>query len=74
MRNAVSREGRLVKRFILGGALAVAVASVLAGSGIAAAKAKPNITSPPKIVGAARVGQVLTGDRGTWTNSPTSYG
>jgi len=21
----------------------------------------------------ARTGQVLTGDRGTWTNSPTSY-
>jgi hypothetical protein len=74
MRNAVSRERRLVKRFILGGALAVAVASVLVGSGIAAAKAKPNNTSPPKIVGSARVGQVLTGDRGTWTNSPTSYG
>jgi hypothetical protein len=73
MRNAVSRRRRLVTRVILGGALAIAVASVAAASGIAAAKAKPSNTTAPKIVGVARVGQVLTGDRGTWTNNPTSY-
>ncbi len=52
---------------------ATAVAFVAAGSGIAAAKAKPSNTAPPRVFGAARVGQVLTGDRGTWMNSPTKY-
>ena len=73
MRDVASRRRRLIKRSILGGALALAVASIVVGSGIAAATAKPSNTVSPKIIGAARVGQVQTGDRGTWTNSPTSY-
>jgi hypothetical protein len=72
MRTTVQRR-RLLRWAAVGGLLATAVAIVAAGSGIAAAKAKPGNTSPPKIVGAARVGQVLTGDRGTWTNNPTKY-
>ena len=52
-------------------ALVVAVATV--GSGFAAAKAKPINTSPPRAIGAARVGQVLTGDRGEWKPNPTKY-
>jgi len=69
----VSHRHRLFRRAAIGGVLAAATACSVVGSGIAAAKAKPGNTSPPKIFGAARVGQVLTGDRGTWTNSPTKY-
>jgi hypothetical protein len=61
------------RRIAVGGALALAVAFAVVGSGLAAAKAKPSNTTAPKIIGAAKVGQVLTGDRGTWSNSPTSY-
>jgi hypothetical protein len=49
------------------------VAAVAVGSGLAAAKAKPSNTSPPRIVGVARIGQILTGERGSWTNNPTKY-
>jgi hypothetical protein len=59
--------------FVVGGALAGVLALVAAGSGIAAATAKPSNTTLPRIFGAARLGQVLTGDRGSWTNSPTKY-
>jgi hypothetical protein len=34
----------------------VAVAAVAVGSGLAASKAKPTNTSPPRIVGVARIG------------------
>src|SRR4029077_14153891 len=51
--------------------LVVAVATV--GSGFAAAKQKPSNISPPRAIGAARVGQVLTGERGTWTGKPDKY-
>jgi hypothetical protein len=74
MRNRNSR--RIRRRVALGGVLGTAaafVAIVVVGSGIAATKVKPSNTAAPRIFGAARVGQVLTGDRGTWTNSPTSY-
>jgi hypothetical protein len=40
----------------------------------AAPPAVPANTSPPSISGAAAVGQALTCDNGSWTNSPTSYG
>ncbi|MGE5274696.1 MAG: hypothetical protein ACM3QU_13185 [Verrucomicrobiota bacterium] len=33
----------------------------------------PANTSPPRISGSAQQGNVLRGDRGAWTNSPTSY-
>ena len=74
MRSTNSRGLR--RRVALAGGLGTAgvlVAIVLVGSGIAATTAKPSNTASPRIFGAARVGQVLTGDRGTWTNSPTSY-
>jgi hypothetical protein len=73
MRNVGSRRRRLVKSVIVGGVLAVIVASIAVASGIAAAKAKPSNTAAPRIFGAARVGQVLTGDRGSWSNNPTSF-
>jgi hypothetical protein len=73
MQTATTQRRRLFHRAAIGGALIIAFAFVVVGSGIAASAAKPVNTSPPKIVGAARVGQTLTGDRGTWTNSPTKY-
>jgi uncharacterized membrane protein len=73
MRTVATRRRRWSRRAALGAALTSVLAVVAAGSGIAAAKAKPSNTSPPRIFGAARVGQVLTGERGTWTNNPTKY-
>jgi hypothetical protein len=61
------------RRIATGVALTSVLAVVAVGSGVAAAKDKPSNTSPPRIFGAARVGQVLTGERGTWTNNPTKY-
>lgn len=69
----ISHRHRLFRRAAIGGVLAAAAAFAVVGSGSAASTAKPSNTSPPKIFGAAKVGQVLTGDRGTWTNSPTKY-
>jgi hypothetical protein len=66
----------MLRRVAVAGMLGTAaafVAIVVVGSGIAAAKVKPSNTQAPRIFGAARVGQVLTGDRGTWTNSPSSF-
>jgi hypothetical protein len=68
-----SRRRRWPRRAALGTALTALLAVVAAGSGVAAAKSKPSNTSAPRIFGAARVGQVLTGERGVWTNNPTRY-
>jgi uncharacterized membrane protein len=62
---------RWLPRFVVGGALAAVLAVVAVGSGIAAATAKPVNNTAPKIFGVARVGQVLSGDRGDWTNVNT---
>ena len=72
MRTLVAAGRRWSRRAALAAALTM-IAVVAAGSGIAAAKAKPVNTAAPRIFGAARVGQVLTGERGTWTNSPSRY-
>jgi hypothetical protein len=68
MRTAATPTRRWLRRVLLGGALAGILAVVIVGSGVAAAKAKPVNNTAPKIFGAARVGQVLSGDRGDWTN------
>jgi hypothetical protein len=73
MQTATTQRRRLFHRAAIGGVLSVAVAFVGVGSGVAAGTAKPANTSLPRIFGGARVGQMLTGDRGTWTNSPTKY-
>jgi hypothetical protein len=57
------------------GAALVSIVAVGAftGSGLAAVAAKPVNSSPPTISGTPQEEKTLTGDRGTWTNSPTDY-
>ena len=73
MRTFLTRRRRWPYWAALAAAPALVVAVVTAGSGFAAAKAKPSNTSPPRVIGAARVGQVLTGERGAWTGNPSKY-
>ena len=69
------------KRWVLFGALIgmattlalVVGLGVFAGAGVASSSAAPVNTSPPTIKGTAQDGQILTGDRGNWSNSPTDY-
>jgi hypothetical protein len=49
-------------------ATSMATAAVVTGSG-----SPPANTIIPKVIGTAQVGQVLSTDNGSWTNSPTSY-
>src|SRR3954451_11421342 len=73
MRTVAAQRRRCPRRAALGAAVAGLLTIVIAGSGLAAAKVRPANTSPPRIVGAARIGQVLTGERGSWTGNPTRY-
>ena len=69
------------RRAALAGALSGACATLclavglglLAGSGAAASTALPVNNDPPSITGTPEVGQTLTGDKGTWNNTPTDY-
>jgi hypothetical protein len=69
------------RRFLLlGGIFGAGVATVvvsaftlLASTGIAANKAKPQIVTPPSIAGTPQQGKTLAGDRGDWANKPTSF-
>ena len=63
----------------LAAGLAVSVLTIgSAAGGVAAsttttAVQKPDNTSPPSISGTAQVGKQLTGDKGSWANTPTDY-
>ncbi len=69
MRTAATPTRHRLRRVVVGGALAGVLAVVIVGSGVAAAKAKPTNNTAPKIFGVARIGQVLSGDRGDWSNA-----
>lgn len=69
------------KRGVLFGALLGTAATlalvlglgVLAGAGAAASAAVPANTSPPTVKGTPQDGKKLSGDKGQWSGSPTSY-
>ena len=47
--------------------------AALFGTASAATQAAPTNTTPPTVTGTASVGQTLTAENGTWSNSPTTY-
>ena len=51
----------------------VSALAIFATAGVAASAAKPVNSSPPTISGTAQEGKTLTGNRGTWDNTPTDY-
>lgn len=53
-------------------ALALAVLAALCSTAVATA-APPANTAPPTISGTTTVGQTLTAENGTWSNSPTAF-
>lgn len=54
-------------------ALSALASATLAGAGSAAALAPPENTELPSITGTPRVGNTLTAQNGSWTNSPTAF-
>jgi hypothetical protein len=51
----------------------IALVAAFGGIAAAATNAAPVNTTAPTISGTAQVGQTLTANNGTWTNSPTSF-
>src|SRR6185312_15955449 len=54
-------------------AVVVAALGAFVTSGVAASKAKPQNQTPPTISGTPQEDKTLHGNKGTWTNSPTTY-
>jgi hypothetical protein len=75
MSRSVKKRGALFGAALgVGAAFALVIGlGVFAGAGTAASAAAPKNTSPPTITGTPQEGQKLTGDKGTWSNSPTDY-
>jgi hypothetical protein len=70
---SVKRRRTLVGALLAIGAAVALVIGVFAGAGAAASAAAPQNTSPPTISGTPQSGQTLSGDKGVWNGSPTSY-
>jgi hypothetical protein len=70
------RKRWIVLGGVFGAGVGAVVASALAmftGPGVAASQVKPVNSGPPTISGTPQEGKTLTGNRGTWDNSPTDY-
>ena len=68
-RHSAARAAR-ISGFLLSSVLA---SLVLVTAVTASPRAAPTNVDPPTITGTARVGEVLTAQNGTWTNSPTEF-
>ncbi len=55
------------------GAVVISALAIFATAGVAASTVKPVNATPPTITGTPQEGKTLTGNRGTWDNSPTDY-
>jgi len=75
MSHSIKKRGALFGAALgIGATLALVIGlGILAGAGAAASSAAPTNTSPPTITGTPQEGQQLTGDKGSWSNSPTDY-
>jgi hypothetical protein len=75
MSRSIKKRWTLVGALIgIGSTFALVIGlGVFAGAGTAASSAKPVNSSPPTISGTAQEGSTLTGNRGTWDNTPTDY-
>jgi len=67
------RSTRVLGRIVAASALAGSTFAIFAGVGAAAATTRPVNATPPTISGTAQDGKTLTGNRGTWDNTPTDY-
>jgi hypothetical protein len=68
-KTTTKRSGRRLGLALLAALSTVAAFATLSGSSIAAPQVAPVNTQEPSISGAARVGNVLRGDRGDWTGA-----
>ena len=73
MSGSGKRHGRLFGALLAIGATLALVTGVFAGAGTAAGTAAPQNTSPPAISGTPQDGQTLSGEKGTWSGTPTGY-
>ncbi len=64
------RGGRRLSRFLISSGV---VSLVLAAAVMASPQAAPVNIESPTITGTARVGEALTAQNGTWSNSPTEF-
>lgn len=56
-----------------GGTTAYSVPTAVVAAPPVSKVSPPALTSPPTILGTAQDGRTLTGNRGSWSNSPTDY-
>jgi hypothetical protein len=69
----ISLVAGLVVAFMAIGSASGSVAATTTTTTATTTAQKPDNTSPPTISGTPQEGQVLTGDKGTWSNRPTDF-